>query len=90
LIAKARDRSTNSFFSAGSRDAIDDVLSSRFQDRDTYIIQAPPPTDSSIIPSIYWIELALDRAVEWLWTVLLDGNRVVTGYKVIPKEDSEA
>lgn len=60
------------------------------KDRETHIIQAPLPTDSSILPSIYWIELALDQAVEWLWTVLPDGNRVVTGYKVIGKENSEA
>jgi hypothetical protein len=60
------------------------------KDRETYIIHAPPPTDSAIMPSIYWIELAIDQAVEWLWTVLPDGNRVVTGYRVIPKQDSEA
>lgn len=56
----------------------------------TYTVQAPLPTDPSILPSIYWIELATDQAVAWLWTVLPDGNRVVTGYKVIGKEDSEA
>jgi hypothetical protein len=59
------------------------------QNRATYIIDAPPPTDPSIEPSIYRIELATDSSVEWLWTVLPDGNRVVTGYRIISKEDSQ-
>jgi hypothetical protein len=51
----------------------------------TYIEKAPPPTDDSIIPSIYWIELPINQKVEWVWTDLPDGNRVVTGYKIISK-----
>lgn len=58
--------------------------------KETYVIHAPLPTAPSIEPSIYWIELAIDQAVEWLWTVLPDGNRVVTGYNIIRKENSEA
>jgi hypothetical protein len=49
----------------------------------TYIEKAPPPTDPSIIPSIYSIELQVNQKVEWLWIELPDGNRVVTGYKII-------
>ena len=53
--------------------------------KDTYIEKAPPPTDPSIIPSIHSIELQINQTVEWLWTDLPDGNRVVTGYKIISK-----
>ena len=48
----------------------------------TYIVQAPPPSDPSLIPSIYWIELRDDQEVEWQWTELPDGTRVVTGYRL--------
>jgi hypothetical protein len=61
------------------------------EQKNTYIVHAPPPTDPDIIPSIYWIEVAKDIVVEWLWTHLPDGNRVVTGYKLIPPaSDAEA
>lgn len=53
------------------------------QKSNTYTVQAPPPTDSSILPSIYSIELRNDQEVEWQWTELSDGNRVVIGYKII-------
>ena len=49
----------------------------------TRVVEAPPPTDSSILPSIYSIELRDDQEVEWQWTQLPDNNRVVTGYKLI-------
>jgi hypothetical protein len=52
----------------------------------TYIVQAPPPTDLSILPSIYWIKLRNGQEVEWQWTELPDGNRVVTGYKIIQQD----
>ncbi|WP_217523296.1 hypothetical protein [Pleurocapsa sp. PCC 7327] len=52
--------------------------------KNTYIVQAPPPSSPDIVPSIYWIELAEGFLVEWLWTYLPDGNRVVTDYKLIP------
>ena len=54
--------------------------------RNTYVLPAPAPTDSSILPSIYWIEVRNDQNVEWQWTELPDGNRVVTNYKIIEKE----
>jgi hypothetical protein len=50
----------------------------------TYICYAPPPTDPSIMPSIYWIEVIEGIQVEWQWTHLPDGNRVVTDYKLTP------
>jgi hypothetical protein len=31
----------------------------------TYTVQAPPPTDPLILPSIYSIELRNDQEVEW-------------------------
>lgn len=52
----------------------------------TYICYAPPPSDSSIIPSIHCIEVEEDIEVEWLWTTLPDGNRVVTGYRLSYKQ----
>ncbi|NJM89326.1 MAG: hypothetical protein HC847_21345 [Hydrococcus sp. RU_2_2] len=52
----------------------------------TYICYAPPPSDASIIPSIYCIEVEEDIEVEWLWTTFSDGNRVVTGYQLIQKQ----
>jgi hypothetical protein len=52
----------------------------------TYVLQAPPPTEPSIPPSIYWIELRNDQEVEWQWTNFPDGNGVVTGYKIIQRK----
>jgi hypothetical protein len=49
----------------------------------TKIVIAPPPTDLQICPSIYSIEVREGLAVQWLWTHLPDGNRVVTGYKLV-------
>jgi hypothetical protein len=54
-----------------------------------HIVYAPPPTDPSLEPSIYWIEVPGDQAVEWQWTRLPDGNGVVTGYKLIEKAEPE-
>jgi hypothetical protein len=52
----------------------------------TYVCYAPPPSNPSIIPSIYCIEVEEDIEVEWLWTVLPDDSRVVTGYRLIYKQ----
>jgi hypothetical protein len=52
-----------------------------------YVCYAPSPTDPSIMPSIYCVELEEDLDVEWQWTCLPDGNRVVTDYKLVPKEN---
>ncbi|MEC4894585.1 MAG: hypothetical protein SAL07_14230 [Oscillatoria sp. PMC 1051.18] len=49
------------------------------------IVKAPAPSDPSIPPSIYYIEIRPDYEVEWKWTVFPDGNRVVTGYQLIQK-----
>ncbi|MCW6035996.1 hypothetical protein K4A83_06880 [Spirulina subsalsa FACHB-351] len=48
-------------------------------------IPAPPPTDPSIPPSIFGIELEGDRDVEWQWLNLPNGHRVVTGYRVVQR-----
>jgi hypothetical protein len=48
------------------------------------IVLAPPPSTSSIPPSIYSIEINEDEEVEWHWLDLPDGNRVVTNYKIKP------
>lgn len=47
------------------------------------VIYAPPPTDSSIPPSIFSIQIKDDEDVEWYWTQLPDGNQVVTNYQLI-------
>jgi hypothetical protein len=53
------------------------------------IVKTPAPSDPSIIPSIYCIELDCDEEVEWQWLELPDGNRVVTNYKIICKKTIE-
>ncbi|MEQ8970489.1 MAG: hypothetical protein RIE73_08845 [Coleofasciculus sp. C1-SOL-03] len=47
------------------------------------VIYAPPPTDSSIPASIFSIQIKDDEDVEWYWTQLPDGNRVVTNYQLV-------
>ena len=51
------------------------------------IVYAPPPSDSSLFPSIYSIEINEDEEVEWQWLELPDGNRVVTNYKILSKQE---
>ncbi len=51
------------------------------------IVYAPPPSDSSLLPSIYSIEINEDEEVEWQWLELPDGNRVVTNYKILSKQE---
>lgn len=54
---------------------------------DTRIVLAPPPSDPQIPPSIYYVEVANHLDVQWKWTTLPDGNRVVTNYQLIPKSE---
>jgi hypothetical protein len=56
---------------------------------DKKVVEAPPPSDPSIIPSIYCIELDEDQEVEWHWLELPDGNRVVTDYKIVCKKTTK-
>jgi hypothetical protein len=51
------------------------------------VVRTPPPSDPSIIPSIYCIVLKQDEEVEWQWLELPDGKRVVTNYKIICKKN---
>jgi hypothetical protein len=53
------------------------------------IVMTPLPSDPSIIPSIYCIELDCDEEVEWHWLELPNGNRVVTDYKIICKKTTK-
>jgi hypothetical protein len=46
-------------------------------------VPAPPPTHPTIPPSIYGVKLNSTEKVEWEWLDLPDGNRVVTGYKIL-------
>ncbi len=51
------------------------------------IVCAPPPSDLSIFTSIYCIEINENEEVEWQWLELPNGNRVVTNYKIIYKQE---
>ena len=53
------------------------------------LVAAPPPSDSSIIPSIYGIIINKGEEVEWQWLELPDSNRVVTNYKIIARTTIE-
>jgi hypothetical protein len=57
------------------------------QQKQTKIVYAPPPTDSSLCSSIYSIEIKENEEVEWQWLELPDGNRVVTDYKILRKKE---
>ncbi len=52
------------------------------------IVYAPPPTASYLFTSIYSIEINEDEEVEWQWLELPDGNRVVTNYKILKKQET--
>lgn len=54
---------------------------------DTRIIFAPPPSDPKIPPSIYYVQVKNHLDVQWQWTTLPDGNRVVTDYQLIQKNE---
>jgi hypothetical protein len=51
-------------------------------------VEAPHPTATYIIPSIYGIELQEDEEVEWCWLDLPDGNRVVIDCKIYCRNES--
>ncbi len=53
------------------------------------VVYAPSPSDPSLLTSIYSIELDEDEQVEWQWLELPDGNRVVTNYKILSKQETE-
>ena len=58
------------------------------QPKSKKIVYAPSPSDSSLFTSIYSIEIDADEEVEWQWLELPDGNRVVTDYKILSKEET--
>ena len=53
------------------------------------IVYAPLPTDSDIFISIYSIEINENEEVEWQWLELPDGNKVVTNYKILRKQETK-
>ncbi|MEC4806185.1 MAG: hypothetical protein SAJ12_22025 [Jaaginema sp. PMC 1079.18] len=55
----------------------------------TRIVFAPPPSNPEIPPSIYYVEVANHLDIQWQWTTLPDGNRVVTGYQLITRNELE-
>jgi hypothetical protein len=56
----------------------------------TCIFHAPLPSHPAIEPSIYWLEVPEGYSVEWQWTQLPDGHRVVTGYQIIKDRERES
>jgi hypothetical protein len=50
-------------------------------------IQAPLPSDPSIIPSIYSITIKEHESVKWQWLEFPDGNRVVIDYQIISQKE---
>ena len=53
------------------------------------VVYAPSPSDSSLFTSIYSIEIDEDEEVDWQWLELPDGNRVVTNYKIVSKQETK-
>ena len=53
------------------------------------VVYAPSPSDSSLLTSIYSIEIDEDEEVEWQWLELPDGNRVVTNYKILSQQETK-
>lgn len=51
----------------------------------TRTVRAPLPTDPSIPPSIFSIEVSEEVEVEWQWLELPDGNRVAIDYCIIER-----
>ncbi len=59
------------------------------QQKNKKVVDAPPPSNSSLFTSIYSIEIAEDEEVEWHWLELPDGSRVVTDYKIISQPKNQ-
>ena len=57
--------------------------------KQTKVVYAPSPSDPSLFPSIYSIEINEEEEVEWQWLELPDGNRVVTNYKILSKQETK-
>ncbi len=59
------------------------------QENKTRIVTAPQPSlslgsSATNIPStVISVELNENESVEWIWTTYSNGQRVVTGYKII-------
>lgn len=54
------------------------------------LVYPPPPTDTSLPASIFCLEIREEFEVEWQWTNLPDGNRVVTDYKLFLRPESSS
>ena len=53
------------------------------QQRGTKIVDAPLPSHSHLLRSIYQIEIYENQEVKWKWLLFPDGSRVVTDYQII-------
>ena len=53
------------------------------QTKRTKIVDAPLPSHSYLLRSIYQIEIDETQEVIWKWLVLPNGSRVVTDYQII-------
>jgi hypothetical protein len=49
-------------------------------------VYAPRPEDPNASAAVISVEFAPDEEVEWVWTYLPGGKRVVTGYDIKKKD----
>ena len=70
-------------------DCIEVIMNSNCQQKMTKIIDAPLPSHSHLLRSIYQIEIDRTQEVEWKWLVLPDGSRVVIDYQIISTDSAQ-
>ena len=51
------------------------------------VVYAPQPAKISTPPSVLSVELSNDEEVEWQWTHFPNCQSVITGYKIVSKND---
>lgn len=51
------------------------------------VVYAPQPSKISTPPSVLSVELSNNEEVEWQWTHFPNYQSVITGYKIVSKND---
>ena len=51
------------------------------------VVYAPQPAKILTPPSVLRVELSNDEEVEWQWTHFPNCQSVITGYKIVSKND---
>lgn len=57
--------------------------------KQTRVVAAPQSEGVTQATQVFNVELADDEDVQWEWTQMADGKRVVTGYTIIKKQVAE-